>query len=343
VTGAPGPGPGTLDAPLDTPGRHVGALRIPWSHDESAYGQVVVPVVVLHGAPGPTALLTAGVHGDEPEGSIALLRLSRELDPARLHGRVILVPAVNLPAARAGRRTSPIDSGNLARLFPGDPAGGVTSQIAEAVTRLLLPAADLVLDLHSGGRTMEYLPCAWGRLPEDRSTAERVLDALLAFGAPLTAVVARPEARGTLVATALQAGKIATAAEIGGGGAATPDTVAIALLGARRVLAQAGILRDPDRGTPESRLLVVEKHHFLRSPGRGLFEPALRLGGSVEAGALAGWLHDVERPDRPPEPVRSEAGGLVLCRRVPAVVETGDVLFHLAADTDRETLLRLAG
>ena len=333
---------GTLDVPLDAPGRHLGALRIPWSRDESGYGQVVVPVLVLHGAPGPTALLAGGVHGDEPEGPIALLRLSRELDPARLRGRVILVPAMNLPAARAGRRTSPIDSGNLARLFPGDPSGGVTSRIAEAVTRLLLPEADLVLDLHSGGRSMEYLPCAWGRLPEDRD-AGPVLDALVAFGAPLTAVVARPEATGTLVATALRAGKTALAAEIGGGGAATPDTVGIALRGARRILAHAGILASDREPPPETRLLVVEQRHFLRSPGRGLFEPALRLGDTVEPGRIAGWLHDLERPDRPPEPVRFEEGGLVLCRRVPALVEPGDVLFHLAADADRDTLLGLGG
>ena len=60
----------TLEVELDRPGRHQGALLVPWSRDESAYGQLVVPVTVLNGGPGPTLLLTGGVHGDEYEGQI---------------------------------------------------------------------------------------------------------------------------------------------------------------------------------------------------------------------------------------------------------------------------------
>ena len=55
---------------------------------------------------GPSVLLTAGNHGDEYEGQIALLKLIRDLDPGRLRGRVIVMPRLNLPAAAAGRRTS---------------------------------------------------------------------------------------------------------------------------------------------------------------------------------------------------------------------------------------------
>jgi predicted deacylase len=331
-------GPARLDLDPGTPGRTTGALRLPWSHDGSAYGQLVVPVTVLNGGRGPTALLTAGIHGDEYEGQIALARLARELDPARLAGRLVIVPTALPPAALAGRRTSPVDGGNLARLFPGDPAGPQTAQLAEGIVRLLLALADLVVDLHSGGSTLEYLPCAWGRLPADPGLAARTLDLLVAFDAPLTAVVRRPEARGTLVATALEAGIPAIATELGGGGGVTPSTVAAAVRGVRRVLAAAGILppAEPARGT---RLLAVEGGHFVRAPGRGLFEPTVALGDRVPPGGSVGVLHDPERPGRETEAVHATDGGLAICRRVPAMAAPGDVLLHTAADVTRDALL----
>ena len=101
------------DIDLDAPGRHVGHVRLPHSTHESAYGWIPVPIASIKGGEGPSVLLTAGNHGDEYEGQIALLKLIRELDPAALHGRVIVMPRLNLPAAAAGRRTSPIDDGNL--------------------------------------------------------------------------------------------------------------------------------------------------------------------------------------------------------------------------------------
>lgn len=82
------------------------------------------------------------------------------LDPDDVSGRIIIVPALNYPAFRAGTRTSPIDRGNLNRSFPGRPDGSVTEKIADYVTRQLLPLADIVLDFHSGGRTLDFLPYA---------------------------------------------------------------------------------------------------------------------------------------------------------------------------------------
>jgi predicted deacylase len=331
-------GPARLDLSLDEPGRHWGALTLPWSRDDSAYGQLVIPVAVLNGGrPGKTVLLTAGVHGDEYEGQIALLELVRDLDPDTLSGRVIVVPAANLPAARAGRRTSPIDGGNLARAFPGDGAGGLTSQIAEGIARLLLPHADMVLDLHGGGRSLEYLPCAWGRLPANPALTEAVVDGLCALGAPLTAVVTPAENRGTLIVTALEMGKVALATEIGGGGTVTPETLGVAREAVRRLLAHAGVVA-PLAPTP-TRLLAVRPKHFLRSPARGLFAPAFRTGEEVKAGDIAGHLFDLERPAAAPQAVSWPAGGVAICRRVSPQCEPGDVLGPLAEDVTREQLL----
>lgn len=333
-------GPARLDIPLDRPGRTVGALRVPWSSDRSAYGEIVLPVAVLAQGTGPTVLLTAGLHGDEYEGQIALGRLVRELDPATVRGRIVVLPCANPPAAHAGRRTSPLDGGNLARLFDDAPATGPTAQIAEGIGRLLLPHADAVLDLHSGGHSLEYLPCAFGRLPADAALAARVVDLLEAFGAPVAAVVRRPDARGTLVAAALDRGIPAIATELGGGGGVTPATVALAAAGIRRVLASCGVLAPGVEPAPATRLLAVEPAGFVRAPGHGLFEPAVALGDRVAPGDVAGWLADPQRPERSAEELRFAAGGVVICRRVPALAQAGDVLAHLGEEVHRAGLLR---
>ncbi|MCB2012824.1 MAG: succinylglutamate desuccinylase/aspartoacylase family protein, partial [Geminicoccaceae bacterium] len=113
--------PISATVPFETDGAHHGFLRLPYSHDASAWGSIMIPLSVIRNGDGPTALLTGANHGDEYEGPIALQRLSRELDPREVNGRVIIVPFMNMPAFLAGRRTSPFDGGNLNRSFPGRP------------------------------------------------------------------------------------------------------------------------------------------------------------------------------------------------------------------------------
>ena len=72
-------------------------MRLPWSDDRSAYGQIVIPIAVINNGEGPTALLTGGVHGDEYEGQIVLGALARDLDPASIRGRIIICPAPTRP------------------------------------------------------------------------------------------------------------------------------------------------------------------------------------------------------------------------------------------------------
>src|SRR5579875_2880790 len=145
---------------FDKPGAQYGYLRLFHSVHSSAYGFIPIPIVVLGHGEGPTALFISGTHGDEYEGQVALCNLARSLRPEAIRGRVILLPAANLPAAVAGRRTSPVDDGNLNRLYPGDPDGTPSEQIAFYIEHELVARADIVVDLHSGGSSLMYVPSA---------------------------------------------------------------------------------------------------------------------------------------------------------------------------------------
>jgi len=88
--------------------------------------------------PGPTALVQAGIHGDEVAGVHALQELLEdELRPT--HGRLIVVPVMNPPAYRARERKTP-GGLDLNRCFPGD------AQAPEREVRLARRFMDLVLD-----------------------------------------------------------------------------------------------------------------------------------------------------------------------------------------------------
>src|SRR3990167_10702094 len=98
----------TLSATVDfdRDGVQHGFIKLPYSHDQSAWGCIMIPISVVKNGIGPTALLTGGNHGDENEGITSLLKLANELSAQEVHGRVIIVPAMNYPAVQNGSRTS---------------------------------------------------------------------------------------------------------------------------------------------------------------------------------------------------------------------------------------------
>src|SRR4051794_14523393 len=119
---------------LDAPGKRSGHLNVPWSRDDSAWGAIRVPVHVVRGGEGPTVLFTGANHGDEYEGPIALLKLVPRLDPARLKGRVIVLPPMTPPAVQAAPGVSPIAGVTMTRSFPARRAGTPPPVLAHSVS-----------------------------------------------------------------------------------------------------------------------------------------------------------------------------------------------------------------
>src|ERR1700733_5245296 len=231
------------DVDFDRNGRQHGFLRLFHSVHSSAYGFIPIPIVVLKNGPGPPVLMVSGTHGDEYEGQVALCNLVKSLDPARIRGRVIIMPAANFPAAIAGRRTSPIDEGNLNRLFPGDPDGTITEQIAYNIEHELVPLADLVCDLHSGGSSLMYVPAALMGGYAREGDNSKGLAALKAFASPLSYVIeANQGGDRTLSGGAIRQGVLALGTELGGSGHVTRAAFRIAERGVNNLLGHLGIL-----------------------------------------------------------------------------------------------------
>src|SRR5688572_33035023 len=115
-------------------GKQLGSLCVPYSYNLGGWANLLLPVAVIGQGKGPTALVLAGNHGDEYPGQVAILKLMRELEPAQVRGRLLLIPHLNLPAAQSSTRLSPLDGKNMNRAFPGKADGTATEIIAHYLT-----------------------------------------------------------------------------------------------------------------------------------------------------------------------------------------------------------------
>ncbi len=316
-------------------GRQVGHLRVPQSRDDSGWGTIAVPIVVVANGTGPTVLLTAGNHGDEYEGQVTLLDLARSLKPEAVSGRVILLPAMHYPACAAGKRLSPLDGRDFNRCFPGDPFGGFALSLAHFVDSVLLPLCDYQMDLHSGGTGMDIVPSAVGHMLDHVEMQQRTLAMADAFGAPITLLLREVNAGPTLLAAAENRGIVALSSELGGAGRLNPAALAITKRGVRNVLRHAGVMAgEPEIGDygPSRRMTVPDLGHYVFAPCDGIWEAAQGLGAGVKAEAPAGLLHRIEDPAAPPIALHYKATGLLWCVRHAGRVKAGDPVAVIARD-----------
>jgi N2-acetyl-L-2,4-diaminobutanoate deacetylase len=325
------PSPIRPSVDYDQEGVQHGFLRLPYSRDDSAWGAVMIPIAVIKNGEGPTALLTGANHGDEYEGPIALLKLANSLQPSEVNGRVIIVPAMNYPAFRAGRRTSPIDAGNLNRIFPGRPDGSVTEKIADYFQRCLLPLADIVLDYHSGGRTLDFLPFAAAHELPDKEQEQRCVAAMEAFNAPYSIKLLEIDAVGMYDTAAEEQGKTFLTTELGGGGSASAKSVRIAERGVRNLLIHAGILEGEIALEPTVRLAMQGDDSFVISTSEGVIEMCRDLGDEVEADQPVARVYAPDRTGAKPVIYRARMSGLLVGRHFPGLIKTGDCLAVIAA------------
>ncbi|MEP1198338.1 succinylglutamate desuccinylase/aspartoacylase family protein [Tateyamaria sp.] len=322
---------------FEAEGKQSGYLRVPHSVDRSAYGWLPVPITVICNGAGPTLVISAGVHGDEYEGQVSVSQLANDLSAQDVVGRLILLPMLNFPAAQAGRRVSPIDDGNMNRLYPGDPRGTPSEMIAHFHEDVILPLADYAVDLHSGGSSLLYPATVLrgpGHTPEEWAGLKTLTEA---FDLPYTWIFKDGGGKGSTARTAMGAanrkGVINVMAELGGGNTLTPEILAQTQRGLRRILSALGMLPGYSPDAPQgTRALHVQGSVYAYDAG--VFEPCKGIGDTVKNGETIALIHHPETPGRLPDRVISPFVGIVLAMRAMAQVARGDALYQIADDAD---------
>lgn len=325
---------------FEATGRQAGYLRAPLSRNTSGWGVVEIPVVSVKNGSGPTVLFTGGVHGDEYEGPIAISRLARSLDPASIQGRVILIPALNIPAVMNDTRLSPVDNRDMNRCFPGNPKGTFSEMLAHFVDAMLLPLVDISVDLHTAGRSGDSALSTNMHYVADTALRERTMAAAAAFGAPYNVVFWGVDEGATLTSSVERRGILSLGTELGGWGRVNVEGVRIADRALTNILKHFGLMEGkPDTrqrdGFPGTRhMMVRDSAGYSFAPAGGLFEPRNVVGDACRAGELAGYLHFVEDIDRAPLEVRYRRDGVLWMSAGPGRVQRGDAVAVLMEDYD---------
>lgn len=322
------------------PGKQHGHLFIPYSHNLAGWANLMVPITVVGRGTGPTALVMAGNHGDEYPGQVAILRLVRELQPEQVNGRVILIPALTVPASKAGTRISPLDGKNFNRSFPGNPAGVVSEVLAHYLTTVLFPLADLVIDIHTGGRSTDFVPCAHMHLVPAGPQRQQMLAGTEAWNSDFCFLYADIAGTGLLPVEAESQGKVVVTTEMGGSENVTTEVHRLTQSGLRNVLVQAGVLDGEfvPRTKPARWVQALDWQDYRFAPESGIYENLVPLGEDVAAGQPVGAIHFLERPDRDPVLVVAASAGVLIGCRAPSLVGQGDCVACIAHDVDPRKL-----
>ncbi len=285
---------------------------------------------VMGKADGPALLVIAGVHGDEYEGVEAIPLIFQTVQPEALRGRLLMVPLCNPPAYETITRSSPLDGLNLARVFPGDPDGSVSQRIAHAITGKLMKAADLLIDLHSGGLTYD-IPTLVGYSHGSDDLDRRSLSAARAFGAPVLWGHPPPVPPGRSISAAVDLGVPWLYTEAPGGGTVRPEDVALYRDGVLRVMQSLGMLAGDPKAQPVTHHLIGSGNldQVISAPVAGYYRPEVRLLEEVRAGQRLGAILDLF--GQVAAEGRADRDGIVIMLRRLRRVQAGDGVAHLTS------------
>jgi len=283
-------------------------------------------VFLVNGAkPGPTLVVTAGVHGAEYASVEAALQLGQTLAADTLQGQVIVVPIVN-PTAFAARSIyiTPADGKNLNRQFPGMAKGTYTESLAYWLFNQVIKRADLYIDLHGGDLVEALAPFVIHFPTGNPKVDETSVNMARQFGINY---VLQGNTPGSTYAAASQAGIPSILAEAGGQGIWTEEDIELLHQGVRRVMANLGMIK-PTASWAEPTPIMLDRWAWLRAETDGLFYPKVAVGDHVTAGQDLGRVADVF--GNTIQPLQAPIDGVVLFLVTSLAMNIGDPLLAIA-------------
>lgn len=277
--------------------------------------------------PGPTTLITAGIHGDEINGTEIIRRLMREPSLRNLRGTLITIPIINTPAFSNRSRYMP-DRRDLNRLFPGAATGSLGARLAHTLTHEILPHADLVIDLHTGAVNRANLPQL--RVTKGDQIA---LDLARIFAPPAVLISAQREGSFRYACNNLKIPVLLYES----GEALRLDTPSIrfAINGIKSIMRTNGNLPAPKKPILPSDPVICLRSVWERAPIGGLFTPLVNLGRAIKKGTPLGFIADPYGKNE--APILSSQDGILIGRTNEGLADEGDALVHIGIANNYDT------
>jgi uncharacterized protein len=276
-----------------------------------------LPVYVsISDKPGPTLLLTAGLHGNEINGiEIVRRMIARGLLQPRC-GTVVAVPVVNIYGFLQQERYLP-DGKDLNRSFPGNRNGSLASRVAYTLVNQILPSIDFGIDFHTGGASKDNYPqirCVFNS-QESMALAK-------AFAPPFilnSRLIDRSFRK-----AAQRRGKPIIVFEGGESLRFNEFAIEEGINGTLRLMKHFGMIDE----SPEPNLsITMQKSSWIRARSSGLFRTSFKPGQKILRGQRIGSITDpfgMSMVD-----IKAQRNGYILGLNNMPVISAGDALMHI--------------
>ncbi len=279
---------------------------------------LTLPVVVFRGhEDGTCVLLTAGIHGDETNGTEIIRQLICENALMPVCGMVVAIPVVNTSGFMFRSRMMMPESKDLNRSFPGSPHGSLSGRLAHILMQEILPQVDVGIDFHTGSDRMENHPQLCCMFTHSRSK-----ELARAFGAPF-AVHTEPIDQ-SFRKEAQKVGKTILTYEGGESMRLDAHTIAQGKVGVKRLLAHLHLTDQPVDTSPT---VWVKNSVWLRTRESGIFQPHVACGAKVRKNDLLGVIANPYGTSQ--FTLKSPQDGYILSLQRGGVVNMGEACIQL--------------
>ena len=286
-----------------------------------------IPIIVERSKKeGPVVLLTAGLHGDEINGT----EIVRELIVKKINkpkrGTIICIPVINIFGFVNQTREFP-DGRDLNRIFPGSKTGSLASQFAYYILKEIIPHIDYAIDFHAGGAQRFNAPQI--RIVPNNAELKTLSDV---FGAPFT--LYSNNISGSFRSSCDKMNVKMLLFEGGKSVDINNGVTKEAVEGTKRFLTHFDMLKNKHEISKPHQTIYIETSDWIRANFSGMFHGLKQIGSYVTKGELLATISDpfgkVNHKLKAPH-----AGYLINVNDAPIVYQ-GDAVFHISTKLEND-------
>lgn len=281
-----------------------------------------IPIIIERSKiDGPVVLFSAGLHGDEMNGTeIVRQIITRKINKPKC-GTIICIPIINIFGFVNQSRQFP-DGRDLNRVFPGSKNGSLASRFAHFLVKEIIPIIDYAVDFHAGGAS-RFNAAQIRIIPNNNELKELAS----VFNAPFT--LYSKNIAGTFRNACTRLGVKMLLFEGGKSLDLNAQITKEGVDGAKRFLHHLDMLspkKEADFQIEKS--IYIEKSSWIRANASGMFIGLIKIGTYVKKGEVLATISDpfgkVEHKVKAPND-----GYLINVNDAPIVYQ-GDAIFHIS-------------
>jgi predicted deacylase len=286
-----------------------------------------IPIIVERSKKdGPVVLFSAGLHGDEINGTeiVREIIINKINKPKR--GTIICIPVINIFGFVNQTREFP-DGRDLNRIFPGSKTGSLASQFAYYILKEIIPHIDYAIDFHAGGAQRFNAPQI--RIVPNNTELKELSDV---FGAPFT--LYSNNISGSFRSSCDKMNVKMLLFEGGKSVDINNDVTKEAVEGTKRFLKHFDMLKNKHIISKPHQTIYIKSSDWIRANFSGMFHGLKEIGSYVIKGELLATISDpfgkVSHKLKAPH-----AGYLINVNDAPIVYQ-GDAVFHISTKLEND-------